>query len=69
MPRSTSAADGAGAEVLAVRVPAAVGQGDAADAGFDETAGGQELLDAPVAVATWRVFALEVEGVRGRRPR
>ena len=41
-------------EVLAVRVPAADGQRHAADAGLDQPAGGQELLDALVALARLR---------------
>ena len=40
-----------------------IGQRDAADAGFDQAAGGQELLDAAVAVADARVFAAQVEGL------
>jgi len=49
-------------EVAFVGVPAAVGKSDAAGARFDEAAGGQELLDAAVAVARAWVFAGQVEG-------
>ena len=55
-------------EVLAVRVPAADGERDAADAGFDQPAGGQELLDALVALAGLRVFLAAGRGRCGRTP-
>src|SRR5262249_8239189 len=49
-------------EVLLVRVPAAVGECDAADARLDESARRQKLLDAAVAVARTGVLAAQVEG-------
>ena len=57
-----------GDEVLRVRVPAAVGQRDAADAGLDEAARRQELLDALVAVARPRLLLRQVERL-AHRPR
>ncbi len=48
-------------EVFGVRVPAAISQGDTADTGLDQTAGGQELLDAVVAVADARLLAGQVK--------
>ena len=60
-----------GLEVLGVRVPAAVGQGHAADAGLDQPAGGQELLDALVAIARRRLLVRQVESLADgsrRRP-
>src|SRR5262249_3333252 len=54
-----------GDEVLAVRVPAAVAQGDAADAGLDEAAGGGELLHAAIAIARARLLAAQVERLAG----
>ncbi len=52
-----------GLEVLAVRVPAAEGQRHAADAGFDQPASGEELLDALVAVADCGLLLRQIEGL------
>ena len=46
-----------------------IAERDAADAGLDQPAGGQELLDALVAVAGLRVFLASGRGPCGRRRR
>ena len=52
-------------EVFAMRVPAAVAEGDAADARFDQPAGGEELLDAAIAIARARIFTVQIERLPG----
>src|SRR5262249_22564761 len=52
-----------GLEVAGVRVPAVDGQRHTADAGLDQAAGRQELLDALVTVPRARLFLGQVEGL------